>query len=70
MLKQNSILSAARCCIASKWKGTSPPSEQELLNRISYVRRMDFLTALRNDTVDHFNSIWGNWDVTQEVISS
>ncbi|OCT58735.1 hypothetical protein XELAEV_18001694mg [Xenopus laevis] len=61
----NSILTAARCTIAGKWKNTFPPTEADLLERVRYIRRMEQLTALRNDNVDNFNKIWYSWDIAQ-----
>ncbi|OCT95483.1 hypothetical protein XELAEV_18013168mg [Xenopus laevis] len=64
----NCILTAARGLIAKKWKALIPPSEKELLERIRYVRRMDYLTALKHDKVDQFNKIWGSWDVIEAML--
>ncbi|OCT80672.1 hypothetical protein XELAEV_18027486mg [Xenopus laevis] len=53
----NSILTAAARAI--------PPSERELLERIKYLCRMDYLTALKNDNIDLFDKVWGNWDARE-----
>ncbi|OCT76789.1 hypothetical protein XELAEV_18031992mg [Xenopus laevis] len=63
----NALLTGARCAIVGKWKCTHPPSETDFLERVCFIRRMEYLTALRNDTVDSFDRIWSTWDSTQIV---
>ncbi|OCT76961.1 hypothetical protein XELAEV_18032165mg [Xenopus laevis] len=58
------LFTAARCAIARKWKSIHPPSETDFLERVHFIRRMEYLTALRNVTVDR---VWTNWDSIQEL---
>ncbi|OCT91707.1 hypothetical protein XELAEV_18014769mg [Xenopus laevis] len=44
----NALLTGAICAIAGKWKCTHPPSETDFLERVSFIRRMEYLTALRD----------------------
>ncbi|OCT72142.1 hypothetical protein XELAEV_18035108mg [Xenopus laevis] len=51
----NALLTGARCAIV------------DFLERVRFIRRMEYLTALHNDTVDSFDRIWSAWDSTQIV---
>ncbi|OCT86388.1 hypothetical protein XELAEV_18020070mg [Xenopus laevis] len=48
------------------WENARATSK-EFLERIRYVRRMDYLTALKHDKVDQFNKIWGSWDAIEAM---
>ncbi|OCT78610.1 hypothetical protein XELAEV_18029697mg [Xenopus laevis] len=63
----NALFTAARCAIAGKWKSTRPPSEADFLESVCFIRRIEYLTAIRYDTVDSFDKIWTSWDSIQVV---
>lgn len=62
----NSILTAASGLIAKHWKNPSAPTERELTDRIQYFRRMEYLTAVKNSSVEQFDNICYNWDTFSE----
>lgn len=55
------VLTAARCLVALKWKKRESPSLSKLHSRIRDVKRMEYLTASLNDTLDKHNRIWEPW---------
>lgn len=56
------ILTAAKSLIATFWKLSHIPSLSDLYARIKEIHVMEHLTALLNNRVDQFNSIWSLWD--------
>lgn len=59
------VLTAGRCLIALKWKRREPPSLFELHSRIRDVKRMEYLTASLNNTLDTHNQVWELWDMLE-----
>lgn len=55
------VLTAARCLVSLKWKKRETPSLTELHSRIRDVKRMEYLTASLNDTLEKHNRIWKPW---------
>lgn len=63
------ILTGARCLVALKWKQREPPSLSELHSRIRDVKRMEYLTASINDTLEKHNRKWKLWVLFENPIT-
>uniref|UniRef100_A0A803K153 Reverse transcriptase domain-containing protein n=1 Tax=Xenopus tropicalis TaxID=8364 RepID=A0A803K153_XENTR len=57
----NCIFTATKCLIAAHWKSSSPPSLQDLANKIEQVRRMEYLTALSHGRSLIIEEDWYMW---------
>ncbi|XP_063819155.1 LOW QUALITY PROTEIN: uncharacterized protein LOC135057187 [Pseudophryne corroboree] len=55
------IACAAKLQIAKSWKLSTPPTRPELMNRVWFVAKMEYLSSLMNNTVDKFHGVWTPW---------
>lgn len=55
------VISAMTCQIATDWKLPSPSPMQAVLNRIWYVFKMEYMTAIIRNSAKSFHKVWTPW---------
>lgn len=55
------LITAAKLCIPTHWKATSPPSIPEWLCRVGRIAEMEDLIHQAKDTSPKFHKIWACW---------
>lgn len=63
------VISAMTCQIATDWKLPSPSPMQAVLNRIWYVFKMEYMTAIIRNSAKSFHKVWTPWLEAQGVPS-
>ncbi|OCT71998.1 hypothetical protein XELAEV_18034978mg [Xenopus laevis] len=51
-----------------KWKNVHPPSEMDFLERVRFIRRMKYLTTLRNGIMDSLVLYWCSLGLSPTLI--
>lgn len=59
------ILLAAKRVIPMCWLASIPPSQEQLLNAIAKIHRMEHMTALIEGAIDRFDRVWDLWDKSE-----
>lgn len=63
------VTSATTCQIAADWKLPSPSTMRAVLNRIWYVYKIEFMTAILRNSAKTFNKVWAPWLESQHAPS-